>query len=228
MGLDYGTKTVGVAISDALRLTAQGIETIQRKEENKLRRTLARIEELVKEYEVDTIVLGFPKHMNNDVGERAERSLEFREMLMRRIGIPVVMWDERLTTVEAERTLIESQVRRENRKQYIDKIAGQFLSCRDIWIPCTCSRRQKRRTRDRRLPTGGTRMEKIKFCFGESEESVEFFVLEQTKINGASYLLVTDSKEDDAECLTETSQDAKESVYEIVKDDVSSSSFQSV
>ena len=127
MGLDYGTKTVGVAISDALRLTAQGIETIQRKEENKMRRTLAPIEELVKEYEVDTIVLGFPKHMNNDVGERAERSLEFREMLMRRIGIPVVMWDERLTTVEAERTLIESQVRRENRKQYIDKIAAVFI-----------------------------------------------------------------------------------------------------
>lgn len=72
MGLDYGTKTVGVAISDALGLTAQGIETIQRKEENKLRRTLARIEELVREYEVDTIVLGFPKHMNNDVGERAK------------------------------------------------------------------------------------------------------------------------------------------------------------
>ena len=108
MGLDYGTKTVGVAISDALGLTAQGIETIQRKEENKLRRTLARIEELVREYEVDKIVLGFPKHMNNDVGD-------------------VVMWDERLTTVEAERTLIESQVRRENRKQYIDKIAAVFI-----------------------------------------------------------------------------------------------------
>jgi len=123
MGLDYGTKTVGVAISDALGLTAQGIETIQRKEENKLRRTLARIEELVREYEVDTIVLGFPKHMNNDVGERAK----FKEMLVRRTGLDVVMWDERLTTVEAERTLIESQVRRENRKQYIDKIAAVFI-----------------------------------------------------------------------------------------------------
>ena len=99
----------------------------QRKEENKLRRTLARIEELVREYEVDTIVLGFPKHMNNDVGERAKKSLEFKEMLVRRTGLDVVMWDERLTTVEAERTLIESQVRRENRKQYIDKIAAVFI-----------------------------------------------------------------------------------------------------
>ena len=104
MGLDYGTKTVGVAISDALGLTAQGIETIQRKEENKLRRTLARIEELVREYEVDKIVLGFPKHMNNDVGERAKKSLEFKEMLVRRTGLDVVMWDERLTTVETSRS----------------------------------------------------------------------------------------------------------------------------
>ncbi|MEE0201640.1 Holliday junction resolvase RuvX [Faecalicatena contorta] len=127
MGLDYGTKTVGVAISDALGLTAQGIETIQRKEENKLRRTLARIEELVSEYEVEKIVLGFPKHMNNDIGERAEKSLEFRDMLARRTGLEVIMWDERLTTVEAERTLIESNVRRENRKKYIDKIAAIFI-----------------------------------------------------------------------------------------------------
>ena len=127
MGLDYGTKTVGVAISDALGLTAQGIETIERKEENKLRRTCARIEELIREYEVEQIVLGFPKHMNNDVGERAEKSLEFKAMLERRTGLEVVMWDERLTTVAAERTLIESKVRREDRKKYIDKIAAVFI-----------------------------------------------------------------------------------------------------
>ena len=123
MGLDYGTKTVGVAISDALRVTAQGIETITRKEENKLRRTCARIEELIGEYEVERIVLGFPKHMNNDIGERAEKTLEFKEMLERRTGIEVVLWDERLTTVAAERTLIESGVR-------------QYLFCRGIWILC--------------------------------------------------------------------------------------------
>ena len=127
MGLDYGTKTVGVAISDALKITAQGIETIERKEENKLRRTCARIEELIKEYDVEKIVIGFPKHMNNDIGERAEKALEFGEMLKRRTGLEVVMWDERLTTVAAERTLIESKVRRENRKQYIDKIAAVFI-----------------------------------------------------------------------------------------------------
>ena len=107
MGLDYGSKTVGVAVSDALGLTAQGIEIVRRKSENKLRQTLARIEEIAKEYGVEKIVLGFPKHMNNDIGERAEKSLEFKEMLERRTGLPVVMWDERLTTVEADRTMMD-------------------------------------------------------------------------------------------------------------------------
>ena len=127
MGLDYGSKTVGVAMSDPLGLTAQGIETIWRKDENKLRKTCARIEELIREYEVGSIVLGLPRHMNSDVGDRAEKSLEFGEMLRRRTGLEVIMWDERLTTVEAERTLIESNVRREDRKKYIDKIAAVFI-----------------------------------------------------------------------------------------------------
>ena len=127
MGFDYGSKPVGVAISDPLGITAQGIETIHRKAENKLRQTLARIEELVKEYEVDKLVLGFPKHMNNTIGDRAEKSLELKAMLERRTGLPVIMWDERLTTLEAERTLIESKVRREDRKKYVDKIAADFI-----------------------------------------------------------------------------------------------------
>lgn len=127
LGLDYGSKTVGVAISDPLGLTAQGVETIWRKQENKLRQTLARIEELVKEYQVTQIVLGFPKNMNNTIGERAEKSLEFKEHLERRTGLPVIMWDERLTTVEANRTLMETGVRRENRKQYLDELAAVFI-----------------------------------------------------------------------------------------------------
>ena len=127
MGLDYGSKTVGVAVSDPLGLTAQGIETIWRKDENKLRKTCARIEELIREYEVGSIVLGLPRHMNSDVGDRAEKSLEFGEMLRRRTGLEVIMWDERLTTVEAERTLIESNVRREDRKKYVDQIAAVFI-----------------------------------------------------------------------------------------------------
>ena len=127
MGLDYGSKTIGVAISDPLGLTAQGVEIIRREEENKLRKSLRRIEELVKQYEVEELVLGFPKNMNNTIGDRAEKSLQLKETLERRLGLPVVMWDERLTTVEANRTLMESGVRRENRGKYVDMIAAVFI-----------------------------------------------------------------------------------------------------
>ena len=127
MGLDYGSKTIGVAISDPLGLTAQGIEIIRREEENKLRKSLRRIEELIKEYQVEEIVLGFPKNMNNTIGVRAEKSLHLKETLERRCKLPVIMWDERLTTVEANRTLMESKVRRENRSKYVDMIAAVFI-----------------------------------------------------------------------------------------------------
>lgn len=127
MGLDYGTKTVGVAISDSLLFTAQGVETIQIAQAGKLRKTYARIESLIKEYEVDRIVLGFPKNMNNTEGERCRATLEFKENLERRTGLEVILWDERQTTISAERVLQESGVRREERKQYIDKIAAVFI-----------------------------------------------------------------------------------------------------
>jgi len=106
---------------------AQGLETIERPAENKLRRTLARIAELVQQYEVTEIVLGFPKNMNNTVGERGEKTLDFKEQLERRTGLPVIMWDERLTTVAAERSLIETGVRRERRKEVIDQIAACLI-----------------------------------------------------------------------------------------------------
>lgn len=127
LGLDYGTKTVGVAISDPLGFTAQGLEIIRRNEENKLRKTLARIEELIKEYGVTEIVLGLPKHMNNSEGVRVESTMEFKEMLERRTGLLVVMWDERLTTVAADRAMMEAGVRREHRKDYVDMIAASFI-----------------------------------------------------------------------------------------------------
>ena len=127
MGLDFGSKTVGVAVSDPLLLTAQGVEIIRRKEENKLRRTLARIEELIEEYEVGELVLGLPKHMNGSEGVRVELTEEFRDMLERRTGLPVVMWDERLTTVSADRTMMEAGIRREHRKEYVDKLAAVFI-----------------------------------------------------------------------------------------------------
>ena len=127
MGLDFGSRTVGVAVSDALGLTAQGVEIIRREQENKLRRTLARIEELIVQYQVSGIVLGYPKNMNNTIGERAQKTLDFGEMLKRRTGLPVEMWDERLTTVAANRALIEGGVRREKRKEYVDMIAAVYI-----------------------------------------------------------------------------------------------------
>lgn len=127
LGLDYGAKTMGVAVSDPLGLTAQGVEIIHRNSETHLRRTLARIGELAKEYQAGTIVIGFPKHMNNTVGERAEKSIALKEALERRTGCRVELWDERLTSVMANRVLIEERVRREHRGQYVDMLAAVFI-----------------------------------------------------------------------------------------------------
>ena len=105
MGLDFGSKTVGVAISDPLLLTAQGIEIIRRKE----------------------IVLGYPKNMNNTEGVRVELTKEFQDKLERRTGLPVTLWDERLTTVAADKAMMEAGIRREERKEHVDRIAACFI-----------------------------------------------------------------------------------------------------
>jgi len=127
MGLDFGSKTVGVAISDELLITAQGIEIIRRKEENKLRQSLARIEALIEEYGVEEVVLGYPKNMNNTEGERVELTNEFKDKLERRTGLPVALWDECLTTVAADRFMMEAGIRREERKEHVDRIAATFI-----------------------------------------------------------------------------------------------------
>lgn len=127
MGLDYGSVTVGVAVSDQLGLIAQGIEVIRRKEENKLRRTYARIEELILEYSIECIVLGYPKNMNNSLGVRCEKSEVFAEAIRRRTGLEVVLWDERLTTVAAHSAMIEGKLRREQRNKIVDKVAAVFI-----------------------------------------------------------------------------------------------------
>ncbi len=127
LGLDYGSVTVGVAVSDALFLTAQGVEVIRRKQENKLRQTLARIEELINQYEVGTIVLGYPKHLNNSIGERAIKSEEFAQKLRQRTGLEVVLWDERLTTVAAHQVLSQSGMNHEEKAKVVDKLAAVLI-----------------------------------------------------------------------------------------------------
>lgn len=127
MGLDYGAKTVGVAISDEMLLTAQPVETIRRERANKLRQTLARIEALMKEYDVEKIVLGLPKMLNNNEGDRCKKTREFGEMVEKRSGLEVIYQDERLTTVEADSVLAQGGVRKEDRKEYIDKVAAALI-----------------------------------------------------------------------------------------------------
>ncbi len=127
LGLDFGSKTVGVAVCDPLGITAQGVEIVRRKDENKLRQTYARIEEIIAEYQVEKIVLGLPKNMNNSLGDRVEKTMAFKEALERRTGLEIIMWDERLTTVAADRAMMEAGIRRENRKDYVDMIAAELI-----------------------------------------------------------------------------------------------------
>lgn len=126
MGLDVGSKTVGVAISDALGWTAQGIETVKI---NELQEEFGfeRLGELIKQYEVTEIVVGYPKNMNNSIGPRAEASEKFAALLKEAYSIPVVLWDERLTTMAAEKMLISADVSRKNRKKVIDKMAAVMI-----------------------------------------------------------------------------------------------------
>ena len=203
IGLDVGTKTVGVALSDPLGITAQPFETITRKENNKLRRTYARIEQIISEYDVTEIVVGYPKNMDDTIGERAKACEEFAAALERRTGLPVTLWDERLTTVEADEVLEECGMRRENRKTVIDQLAAVFILrgyMEDLFF-----------------------MEKLEFI-DENGEKTQFYVIEETRINGINYLLVSESDNEDEEAeayiLKDTSDAAsEEAVYEFVEED---------
>ncbi len=127
LGLDYGSVTVGVAISDELGITAQPLMTMKREQENKLRRTLAGIKELTEQYGVGRIVLGFPLNMDETAGERCEKTLVFKELLEKRIGLPVILWDERLTTWAADQDLEFTGVKKKDRKKVIDQLAAMYI-----------------------------------------------------------------------------------------------------
>lgn len=127
LGLDYGTKTVGVAVSDPLFLVAQGLEIIRREKPSKLRKTMARIDEIIAEYQVGRIVLGYPKNMNGTEGVRCEETQAFKTMLENRTQLEVVLWDERLSTVAADKVMMETGIRREHRKDYVDEMAAMYI-----------------------------------------------------------------------------------------------------
>lgn len=124
MGLDVGDKTVGVAISDPLFVTAQPYETIKRRE---AKFDIDRIEEIINDKEISLIVVGLPKNMNNTIGPQSMKVMSFVDLIKKRIDIDIVYEDERLTTVQSEAVLIDMNVRRENRKTHIDKIAASFI-----------------------------------------------------------------------------------------------------
>lgn len=127
LGLDFGQKTIGVAISDPFGWTAQGIEIIRRQQEENLKESIARLGEIIKEYSVEKIVLGYPKNMNNTIGERCEKTEAFKKRLEKSFNLPIILWDERLSTMGAERTLLEADLSRKKRKNVIDKMAAVFI-----------------------------------------------------------------------------------------------------
>lgn len=127
LGLDYGSKTVGVSLSDPFGWTAQGVETIFRKQDENIKPSIARIKELCEENQVKTIVLGFPKNMNNTIGERGEKTITFQKKLEKATGLTVELWDERLSTVAAENLLLEADMSRTKRKTVIDKMAAVYI-----------------------------------------------------------------------------------------------------
>ena len=124
MGLDLGDKTIGVAVSDSFGWTAQALETVTR---NDIETDIERIRELIREWEVEKIVVGLPKNMNSTIGPQGEKAIEFSRVLEEATGLEVILWDERLSTVAAERMLIEGQVGREKRKRVIDKVAASII-----------------------------------------------------------------------------------------------------
>ena len=209
MGLDYGSVTVGVAISDSMLLTAQPVEVIKRKSENKLRQTLARIQVLAEENDVGRIVLGYPKNMNNSEGERVERTKEFMEKLKARTGLEVVLWDERLSTVSAMDVLKEGGVRSEHRKTYVDKIAASLIL--QGYLDSIHNYEDLMSENENGL---------IMLTADDGSEEA-FFVLEKADIAGVSYLLVTDSVEDEeAEAMILREETEDELVtYQVVDDE---------
>ncbi len=127
LGLDYGSKTVGVAVSDALGMTVQPLETIERKDENKLRQTLARISLLCADYDIQGIVCGLPYNMDGSEGLRAQKTREFVSLLEKRISLPIILWDERLTSIEASEILNETGVAKSEQKKFIDQVAAALI-----------------------------------------------------------------------------------------------------
>lgn len=124
MGIDYGDRHIGIAVSDELMLTAQGVTTVRNSGDERMLKDIA---EIAKQYGVTEVVVGLPKNMNGSIGPRGQIAIEFGKALQEVLGLPVVMWDERLSTAAAERTLIDADVSRKKRKQVVDRMAATMI-----------------------------------------------------------------------------------------------------
>ncbi len=128
LGLDYGERTIGVAVSDGFGWTAQALEVIKRSNSTEYKKSISRIAQWVEEYEVNTIVLGYPKNMDNTEGERCQKTKVFQKQLQQAFpNVTVVLWDERMSTIAAERSLLEADMSRKKRKSVIDKMAAVHI-----------------------------------------------------------------------------------------------------
>ena len=205
LGLDYGSKTVGVAVTDPLGLTAQGVEIIRRQKENHLRKTYQRIKELCEQYDVEKIVLGLPLNMDDTMGDRAEKTLEFKKELERRLSVPVLLVDERLTTVEAIEIMDDAGIKVSEREKYVDMIAATIIL------------QDYMNSHEGHMDTN-----KIILIDDEGNEE-EFYIEEQTRVYGKNYILVSTAQEGDAEALIlkDISEDSNEEAAYVPVDDES-------
>ncbi len=229
LGLDYGDKTVGVAVSDPLYITARGVEIIRRDNELSIKKSIARLSDLIKELEVQTIVLGYPKNMDNTESERCQKTLAFKERLERNFKkINIVLWDERLTTVQALRALREAGLKYDETERVIDKMAAVIIlqsyldSLKKTYEVNTVANDEKNDFDD--FDDLDDYTPEIITLTDEDGEQVNFIIIDSAEHNGVEYLLVVDEEfadDDDADALIlkNVGEQDDEVVYEFIEND---------
>jgi putative Holliday junction resolvase len=228
LALDYGAKTVGVAVSDELGILASPVGVIRRENETDVKRTIARIGEYVNEYGVNTIVLGFPKNADNGIGTRAEKTLEFKRRLERAMPeANVALFDERFTTRAVERVMLEADLSRKKRRNASDKLAAAKI-LQDYLEHENNIQTEKRKNalseqNDLDILEGEAEFETIVMTDDEGNET-EFVIIDEITDNGAAYLLVVEAEEagneeSDAVIFKEVSEDGENFIFEEIDDD---------
>ena len=217
IGLDYGSKTVGVAISDPTGFLATPVETIKREEEVNLKQTVRRIRALCEEYDVHTVVLGLPKNMNDTLGERAELTMEFQKRLQRDLYlVEVVLWDERLTTRQAEIPMLEAGMRYQKRKQVVDQMAAALI------LQSYLDAHQKQvKEKSRMSQICLEELDWIIVTDPVEEISMDMEVIDFTEIEGVQYLLAIPAYEEEDEEEAEQQEDNDAAfIFKVCEDEV--------